>query len=114
MSNFYSDFESYSSLQWKEKIEADLKTKKIEDISSNFEGINVSPFYHKDQAINSSLVSYNPDWEIVQLIIGTDPKEANKKALLALNSGATALCICDANNLEVLFKDILIQHIQGI
>tara|TARA_B110000908_G_scaffold47705_1_gene58213 strand:- start:18688 stop:21729 length:3042 start_codon:yes stop_codon:yes gene_type:complete len=112
MSDFYSEFESYSSLQWKEKIEADLKTKKIEDISSNFEGIEVSPFYHKDQSINSSLVSYNPDWEIMQLIDGTDPKKANKKALLALNSGATALCISNANKLDLLFKDILIQYIR--
>ena len=109
MTNFYSEFESYSSLQWKEKIEADLKTKEIEDISSNFEEIEISLFYHKDQSINSSLVSYNPDWEIVQLIDGTDSKKANKKALLALNSGATALCISNANNLDLLFKDVLIQ-----
>ena len=50
MSEFYSEFETFTSSQWKEKIEADLKTKKIEEITSNFEGIEISPFYHKKQS----------------------------------------------------------------
>ena len=112
MSNFYSEFESYSSQQWKQKIEADLKTKTIEEISTNFEGIDIYPFYHEDQSINSSLTSYNADWEIVQLIDGSNAKKANKKALQALNSGATALCFYNANKLDVLLKDILIQYIR--
>jgi methylmalonyl-CoA mutase len=112
MSEFYSEFETFTSSQWKEKIEADLKTKKIEEITSNFEGIEISPFYHKKQSKNYSLVNYNSDWEIVQLIDGSNPKTANKKALLALNSGATALCFSNASNLEILLKDILIQHIR--
>jgi methylmalonyl-CoA mutase len=110
MNNLFQEFDTFNSLQWKEKIEADLKNKKLEDISSNFEDINISPFYNKDY--NASLVSYKSDWEIVQLIQASNPKEANEKALIALNSGANGLCFTNANNLEILLKDILIQHIR--
>ena len=112
MNNLFKEFTSSTSEEWREKIESDLKNKSFSELESNFENIPISPFYHADQQKNAQTLKNTSDWEIVQYIDGTDAKQANKNALLALQNGATALCISKPNNLNVLFKDILIQYIR--
>ena len=66
----------------------------------------------KKTALKIIPVNSTRDWDIYQLIDGSNPSKANQAGLQALANGATALCIDNPNDLDTLFKDVLIQHIR--
>ena len=95
------------------KIQTDLKGADYnEKLIAKFEGIEIDSICHHGNSPQNNPINSTKDWDIYQLIDGTDAKKANQLALKALNNGATALCIENPNDLPLLFKDILIEHIR--
>ena len=109
MNKLFSEFDSLSTQQWKDKLSSDLKGKTFEDLT-NSDG--TLPFYHSDTHQHFKPLSSPHKWMNVQWIDGSNAKEGNRQALEALNNGMNALCFSNPTDLPNLFKDILIQHIE--
>ena len=109
MNSLFEDFKSQSAKDWEEKIIADLKGK---DFNSLISKDGVSPFYHQDIVNQNPPIPKETTWHTCQLIDGIDAKKANEKTLLALSNDVSALCFSNPNNLEILLKDISIEHIR--
>lgn len=113
MNKLFNEFSTVKSAEWKEKIKSDLKGADYnEKLLSATDGITIQPFYHKDNSPQNTPINFSRDWEVVQLIDAADSQEGNKAALTALANGATALCLCNPNNLSTLLKDVLIEHVR--
>ena len=113
MNDFFKEFLPRDSQHWKDKIHHDLKgLHNFDSLSKEWESIKINPFYHKETTNVQHRVYSNSEWNSVCWIDATDVKRANESALEALNHGATALCFENPNNLALLLKDILIQHIR--
>ena len=97
----FSDFPPVSALEWKKKIEQDLKGNPFEKlIWKTLDGIDFQPFYTDeditDKKYSRSLIELNTDffpnnWDIREDIIADNIESANEKALQALNRGATSV-----------------------
>ena len=109
MNNLFEDFKSQSAKDWEEKIIADLKGK---DFNSLISKDGVSPFYHQEIVNQNPPISKETTWHTCQFIDSTNTKKANEKALLALSNDVSTLCFSNPNNLEILLKDISIEHIR--
>jgi len=109
MNNLFDEFKPQNSKDWEGKIKADLKGK---DFNSLINNDGVLPFYLKDNTEQNHPLSKENSWNTCQLIDATDAVTANQKALLALENEVSALCFCNPNNLEILLKDISIEHIR--
>ena len=113
MSKLFNEFSPVSLAAWKEKIQTDLKGADYrEKLISQTEGIEVDAVYNQENSPQNNPVNSTRDWDIYQLIDGSNPSKANQAVLQALANGATALCIDNPNDLDTLFKDVLIQHIR--
>jgi len=115
MDKLFTEFTSVTSAQWKEQITKDLKGVDFNQLVwKTHNGFDVNPFYtsenltHKNEALFSS-----SEWDICEHIIVTDEKEANRRALLALEGGASGLSffIHKKINTDALIKDISLEHI---
>ena len=107
----FSNFNYISKKKWLEQINIDLKVS-TEKLVSTIEGITINPVYHA----NDNFKTYNSDfpatWETYQLIDATNAREANKRALTALNNDVSGLCFSNPNNLGLLLKNISIENIR--
>ncbi len=113
MSKLFNEFSPVSLTAWKEKIQADHKGINYkEKLVSQVEGIEINALYHQENSPQNNPIDSTRDWDIYQLIDGSNPSKANQAALKALTNGATALCIDNPNDLGTIFNDILIQHIR--
>ena len=113
MSKLLNEFSPVSLTVWKEKILTDLKGADCrEKLVSLVEGIKIHALYHQENSPQNNPIESTRDWDIYQLIDGSNPSKANQAALKALTNGATALCIDNPNDLDTIFNDILIQHIR--
>jgi methylmalonyl-CoA mutase len=112
MNKLFNEFEPVSSRAWKQQIQVDLKGADYNDslIWSSPEGIDVKPFYHRDQfegAFRS--VPGQPDsWQVVRSVFIDDGDIANRLIRNALANGAEAIEIVadKAFRVEELFKDV--------
>lgn len=110
----FNEFESVSSKAWKQKIQVDLKGADYNEalIWKTNEGIDVKPFYHADEfeSLPNTSNSKATEWKICQLInVTDDAKEANLKAIDAINRGAESLLFhMQSENISIndLFQDI--------
>lgn len=94
MSNLFSEFQSISAKEWKQKIQADLKGADYNAalIWKTNTGIDVKPFYHKDNATSLNYNTNTPKkWNICQSINVENAVSANKKAVNAINNGVESL-----------------------
>jgi len=113
MSKLFSSFEKISKKRWLEKINIDLKEDDYNTkLVSKIEDIEIDPIYHADDKITTHNINYPSDWEPYQLIDGKNAKKANKRALEALKNDVSGLCISNPNNLNLLLKNISIEHIR--
>ncbi len=104
--NLFSEFSPTSLEQWKAVLEKDLKGKDYQSVLKweSIEGINVLPFYRKEDLEAVQHVKENslplPDrsWKICEEIFESDPKKANEEALRAVEGGATTIKINSSNN----------------
>jgi methylmalonyl-CoA mutase len=114
MSNaLFNDFEGMSSKAWKQKIQVDLKGADYNHtlIWKTNEGIDVKPFYHADEFKTLPEVSSTKAtaWKICQSIAVSDAKEANLKAIDAIERGAESILFqikTDTISVVDLFQNI--------
>ena len=93
--SIFQQFPSVSADEWKNKIIKDLKGEAFDKlIWHTKEGIEVLPFYTKEDNLNYQLQipeKQTIGWQITESIIVEDILTANSEALDALQNGATAL-----------------------
>ena len=111
MNRLFIDFDPVSKNKWLDQIDSDLKGN-TEKLISTVEGITIQPIYHADDNFKTYNSNFPSTWETYQLIDATNAKEANKRALNALQNDVSGLCFSNPNNLEILLKDISIEHIR--
>ncbi|MBT8184157.1 MAG: methylmalonyl-CoA mutase, partial [Eudoraea sp.] len=90
----FAEFQDISPKGWKQKIQFDLKGTDYNEalIWNAPEGIQVKPFYHRDDLSDGGVNIYQPEkWRIGQLIEVKDAVSANLKARKALDSGTESL-----------------------
>lgn len=108
----FSDFDSVSSKEWKQKIQADLRGADYNDtlIWQSPEGIHVKPFYHADEFEEPfTPVPGHPDsWEIVQRVFIDSVDVARSLASSALSRGADSLWLKADKKFDIasFFKDL--------
>jgi len=93
MSNrLFKEFDSVSSKQWKQKIQADLKGADYNDtlIWKTNEDISVKPFYHADgfEKLPEVTSTKATEWKICQSIYVANVIKSNLKAVDAIERGA--------------------------
>jgi methylmalonyl-CoA mutase len=115
MKKLFTEFAGVTSAQWKEQIIKDLKGVDFDQLVwKTHNGFNVDPFYTSENLKeNKQPLFTNSDWDICEQIMVADEKEANYRALKALECGASGLSffINKKINTSVLLKDISLQHI---
>ncbi|MFK7782390.1 methylmalonyl-CoA mutase subunit beta [Psychroserpens sp.] len=111
--SLFERFPEVSSKEWKQKIQADLKGADYNDslIWQTNEGIDVKPFYHKDEFNELPNVSASKAtaFKICQTIYVADIEKSNTKALDVISRGAEAIkFIIPSENILIttLLKDI--------
>ena len=123
--SYFSEFNKISKSEWEKKIFSDLKEKKSSiKIEDEIEELNISSYYHSEDVFKNEIPGNFPftrgmnkqknDWKNGSLIIVSNEKESNKKALLALNSGADLLVFKTNKknvNWKAVFKDIKFEFI---
>lgn len=67
----FKDFEAVSAKAWKQKIQVDLKGADYNDklITKTPHGIDIKPFYHKDEVNEKFSSPQNNTWEIAEQIL---------------------------------------------
>lgn len=115
MEKLFSEFTGLTSAQWKEQITKDLKGVDFNQlIWKTHNGFDVNPFYTaEDLKVTKQPLFTNSDWDICEQIMVVDEKEANQRALKALEGGVSGLSffINKKINTSVLLKDISLKHI---
>ncbi|NRA92677.1 MAG: methylmalonyl-CoA mutase [Psychroserpens sp.] len=93
--SLFKQFSEVSAKEWKQKIQVDLKGADYNDtlIWHSNEGIDVKPFYHRDDFVTHDHTSDTKasQFKICQTFEGNDPKTANQNAKAAINNGVEAL-----------------------
>ncbi|NNE15503.1 MAG: hypothetical protein HKN51_11040, partial [Saprospiraceae bacterium] len=95
MDTLFSDFSEVRKQEWLEKVAADLKGKPLDSLNWEFQKDDfLSPFFHSDDNTPSyQHYRNNNDWMICEIIEKNEDDVVNKKALSALESGASAIYI---------------------
>lgn len=107
----FTEFDSVSAKQWKQKIQFDLKGADYNEtlVWQSPEGINVRPFYHKDDFPNGfePIPGQPSSWKIGQEIFIDDEAIANKIAIDAIERGAEAIQFKATKefDFEIVFKN---------
>lgn len=108
--SLFNDFPPVSSKQWKQKIQADLRGADYNEslVWKSPEGINVKPFYHRDEISSPFLnIPGQPDnWSIGQCVFIDDETVAGRLAADAITKGADAIYFTSEKPFDVdkLFK----------
>ena len=112
MSNLFDGFDKVNLQEWKDKIISDLKgddyTKKL---VSELENIEIQPIYNSASYVDLGEIKLPNDWIPFQFIDATNSTLANKKALEALNNNIDGIHFSHPTNLNVLLKNISVEHI---
>ena len=112
MNKLFNNFNKVTLNQWNEKVISDLKGANYkEKLVSDFEGIEILPIYNKESVKSFYSAKIPNNWTPFQLIEVTNAKQANKEALEALTNNIDGICFSNPNNLDVLLKNISVEHI---
>ncbi len=107
----FGEFQSISSKQWKQLIQADLKGADYNEtlIWKTNEGIHVKPFYHADEFESLPCISQTKatQWSICQSIFVANVEKSNKKAVDAINRGAESIHFILPSD-TIVIKDLLV------
>jgi len=116
MEKLFSEFKPSTTNDWKTQIIKDLKGGDLSKLTwHNPNGFEVQPFYtSEDLREEKTPLFAHTGWEICEEILVSNEKEANAKALKALQGGASALHfkLNRPVDLKVLLEDISIEHIE--
>ena len=110
MNNFFKNFNQYQLKEWNKKIVSEFGVDKYNNLIKKNEDIHISPIYHQNKLESNPI--FPNEIKNLQLIDATNPKIANQKALVALNTGIDGICFSNPNNLNVLLKDIKTEYIK--
>ena len=113
MNKLFTSFNTVSKNEWKKKINNDLKESDYnEKLITRYEGIKTEAIYHADNKTPIYNCRFPSNWETYQFIDATNPVKANNRSLVALENNVSGLCFSNPNNLEILLKNISIEHIR--
>ncbi len=90
----FDSFNAVSAKEWKQKIQFDLKGADYNEalIHKSFEGIDIKPFYHReDLPKNEISVQHPTHWKNMQQIEVDELQKANKTAIQAIANGAESI-----------------------
>ncbi len=109
-------FTGRSLEEWLQKIEQDLKGKKPLQVlyQQSPDKLTIAPAYHRENSqVRLQPWKEQPKWDIAAEVVVDDAHQANKKALQALEKGATSLFfyLRGTEDLSVLLKDIQLEYI---
>jgi methylmalonyl-CoA mutase len=111
----FSEFEGVTSARWKEQITKDLKGIDLNQLVwKTHNGFDVRPFYTAEDLDGKKEPLFTgSEWDICEHIVVVDEKEANRKALKALEGGASGLVLHIHKKIDtaVLIKGISLEHI---
>lgn len=115
MKKLFPEFSGITSAQWKEQIVKELKGADFNKlVSETHNGFDVNPFYTAEDLKENKLpLLKSSDWDICEQILVTDEREANHRALKALELGASGLAFYIHKKIDtaVLIKNISLEHI---
>lgn len=115
MQKLFSEFNPTTANQWKEQLAKDLKGVDFNQLVWHTNNnIDVNPFYTKEDLKETAVQVFNhSDWDICEHIMVFNEKEANAKALKALEGGASGIVffIHQKINFQELIKNISLEHI---
>ncbi|WP_421977471.1 methylmalonyl-CoA mutase family protein [Roseivirga seohaensis] len=118
----FDDFKKPEPKAWQNQIIKELKGKSIEELNWKIAGVEGKPFYSEEDLPDSLPQLQNPNqqaealgirnWVNYQVIKVDSEKEANEKALLALNNGATGILfqLIAVPSFDMLLKDVLLNY----
>jgi methylmalonyl-CoA mutase len=112
----FAEFNQQSKDDWLAKAQADLKGKPVESLSSNWYGLNIEPYYTREDftPIDSAvpLTTKNEGWINYVTITVESDKQANNLAKEALMLGATGVVfnIINSTNYSELLAGIELEH----
>ena len=90
MNNFFKNFNQYQLKEWNKKIVSEIGVEKYNDLIKKNEDIHILPIYHQNKLESNPI--FPNEIKNLQLIDATNPKIANQKALVALNTGIDGIC----------------------
>ena len=113
MTKLFDDFDGISAQAWKQKIQMDLKGADYNNtlIWHSREGIDVKPFYHRDDFSEPFLnvETKSTHFKILKEIHAGDVKQANHQAIASLKEGIECISFRitnETNSLAELFKGL--------
>jgi methylmalonyl-CoA mutase len=119
MSNdLFSEFEAVNSKAWKQKIQVDLKGLDYNNtlIWNSPEGIDIKPFYNKEDLEHISVTnSNNNKWLIGEVIYVNDIEKSNQATVNAIKKGTNSIKLIIPNieiDLNKLTQNIDLDNIE--
>ncbi len=115
----FSEFPAIETAEWRNKIQKDSKgAKTFDDLTWHTpEGLEVAPFYRADEVAVKALPNAAANgWQLHEIIVVSDAKEANKTALAALEGGADSLQFVlnnklTINDLRIILDSVFVEMI---
>ena len=91
--NLFSDFNTVSAKEWKQKIQMDLKGADYNEtlLSNSLEGITIQPFYHQENFNSLAIPEQKNNVKICQTIFINDEKIVNNITTEVLQKGAESI-----------------------
>lgn len=91
--DLFKDFPAVSSKQWKQKIQMDLKGADYNEtlITKTDDGVDIQPFYHRDQMTESFMPESPDSWKLCEKIRVDSEKETLQKIEDVLKRGTESL-----------------------
>jgi methylmalonyl-CoA mutase len=115
MQKLFTEFPSSTKSQWKEQIAKDLKGTGFDQLVwKTHNGIDIDPFYTAEDLKGTPAPLFNNSgWDICEQISVSDEKEANSRALKALQNGASGLSFYINKKIDTaaLIKGVSLEHI---
>jgi methylmalonyl-CoA mutase len=112
--NLFEEFTPHTYQQWVDQVTRELKGKPLDSLTTfTADGLPIKPMYTGEHPVGSQPVKSANGWVLVEECTVEDATEANQQILNSLKNGTNGLLlyVYDDVNLEVLLKDVLMQHI---
>ena len=113
--SLFPEFEQYSPQEWEQAIDGQLRGKRLDDFrSATADDLTIEPYYHPPkERPGAQPPKEHPRWDLCEEILVEDEKQANAKALDALQKGASSLIFYleGPPDFDILLEDIELPYI---
>ncbi|SFC39865.1 heterodimeric methylmalonyl-CoA mutase small subunit [Zunongwangia mangrovi] len=107
--SLFQDFDEVSAKQWKQKIQFELQGSDYQNlVTHTLDGIDIRPFYHQDDQIETLQIDSSKDWSICDQIYVVSEEKSNYRALKLVEKGAESIWFIissEETDLKKLFKN---------